>query len=107
MTAVGFWICISRSKTLPSLVSLMSARGRATPTVNGLVTQNHTARPNNSRLEVISLLTSGAAHQHLDGALGPCRQATHHGENQPAQSPAPGRTRSGIIHAFHPTHACE
>ena len=25
MTAVGFWICISRKRTFPSLVSLMSA----------------------------------------------------------------------------------
>ena len=29
MTAVGFWICISRSSTLPSLVSLMSGRAIA------------------------------------------------------------------------------
>lgn len=26
ITAVGFWICISLSRTLPSLVSLISAR---------------------------------------------------------------------------------
>jgi hypothetical protein len=33
MTAVGFWICISRSRTLPSFVSLMSGglRGEAGP----------------------------------------------------------------------------
>jgi hypothetical protein len=29
MTAVGFCICISRSSTLPSFVSLMSAQRRA------------------------------------------------------------------------------
>ena len=28
MTAVGFWICISRSRTLPSLVSLMPTSER-------------------------------------------------------------------------------
>lgn len=72
MTAVGFCICISRSSTLPSLVSLISATEHNSRC--GMISQScvHLLHGLQATLDTkISIqLTTSATNKHLDGAFG-------------------------------------